>query len=157
MKTLTITDEVTIEAVAGSCRVCYLSMIDDEGLPYLVPMNYVWHDGVFYLHSGVEGTKVDILRKRPYVCLALHRGEELICQHPDVACSYSMVSTSIICRGKVQEMADFDDKQRCLDIFMSHYVERKFKYSAPAVQNVIIWRLVPEQISCKSFGNSAKK
>lgn len=157
MKTLTVTDRSRIVEVVSACKVCYVAMVDSEGLPYVVPMNYVWHEGIFYFHSGPEGTKSKIWQERPDVCIALHQGEKLVCQHPDMACSYSMLSTSVICRGRVEEVIGFDEKRECLDIFMKRYTNRQFQYGEPSVNHVRIWKLIPKQITCKSFGNSMKK
>lgn len=39
----------------------------DNGLTYVVPINYVYNDGVVYAHSG-PGKKIDMMRKNPSVC-----------------------------------------------------------------------------------------
>ena len=45
---------IQIEAVIGRCPYCMLGLVDKEGKPYVVPMNFAWEDGHVYLHSGRE-------------------------------------------------------------------------------------------------------
>ena len=55
-------------------------------------------------HSGPEGSKVEMVTKHPQVCITFCEGHELVYLHRQVACSYSMQSRSVICRGKVQDV-----------------------------------------------------
>lgn len=38
-----------------------------NGRPYVVPIGYVYHEGVIYAHSGL-GMKVEAMRQNPEVC-----------------------------------------------------------------------------------------
>ena len=46
-----------------------LSMIDEKGQPYGVPVNLVRAGDSFYFHCAREGKKTDCLRKNPQVCV----------------------------------------------------------------------------------------
>ncbi len=48
--------------------------IDDK--PYVVPITYVYQDGIVYGHTNV-GKKVEILRRNPNVCLEVDQVESL--------------------------------------------------------------------------------
>ena len=102
MKTIPITDPQELEAIIAKCPYCMVGMVDADGLPYVIPMNFAYADGKVYLHSGPEGGKLDLLRRQPEVCLTFCEGHELVYMHREVACSYSMKSRSIICRGRVR-------------------------------------------------------
>ena len=48
-----------------------VSMADDEGMPYGLPLSLVRTDEkTFYFHCAIEGKKLDILNKKPRVCLS---------------------------------------------------------------------------------------
>lgn len=48
-----------------------VSMSDEEGIPYGVPLSLVRTDeNTFYFHCAQEGKKLDILSKKPRVCLS---------------------------------------------------------------------------------------
>ena len=57
MKTFIIEDKQRIESIILHCDVCFVGIVDMEGNPYVVPMNFGYEDGIIYLHSGPEGTK----------------------------------------------------------------------------------------------------
>ena len=52
MKTIVHTDKEHIEAVIQKCDVCFVGMVDSDGFPYVIPMNFGYQDGVIYLHSA---------------------------------------------------------------------------------------------------------
>jgi nitroimidazol reductase NimA-like FMN-containing flavoprotein (pyridoxamine 5'-phosphate oxidase superfamily) len=152
MKTLLHTEKEIIESVIRQCDICFVGMAGAEGIPYVLPMNFGYHDGVVYLHSAREGGSIDILRQNPNVCIVFNTKSELVYQHPDVACSYRMRSKSVIAWGKVVFEEDFDRKTEALHIIMKQYSEQTFRYSDPAVNNVKIWRVAMDKVTCKEFG-----
>ena len=135
MKTITITDRRQIEDIIRKCPYCTVGMTDKEGNPYIVPMNFAWKNDTVYLHSGPEGSKV-----------------EMVYMHKQVACSYSMKSRSVICKGKVRFIEDMNEKRRILDMLMKQYTDNECSYAEPAVRNVKIWEVKVDEISCRSFG-----
>ena len=63
-----------------------------------------------------------------------------------------MRSKSVICFGKAVFEEDTEEKIKALNCIMKHYTKRDFSYSAPAVNNVKIWRVKPDKITCRYFG-----
>ena len=47
---------------------------------------------------------------------------------------------------------DFAEKERILNVIMRQYIDKEFKYSEPAVNNVKIWKVNIDTISAKEFG-----
>ena len=39
-----------------------------DNIPYVIPMSYVYSNGIIYLHSRGKGRKVEIASKNPKVC-----------------------------------------------------------------------------------------
>lgn len=152
MKTITITDLAQIEEIIRKCAYCTVGITDLEGNPYLVPMNFAYHEGTIYLHSGSEGGKIEMVKQHPQVCINFCEGHELVYMHKQVACSYSMKSRSVICRGKVRFIEDMEEKRQALDILMKQYTKNECGYAEPAVRSVMIWEIQVEEMSCKSFG-----
>lgn len=157
MKTLIHTDAETIDAVIAGCKVCYVGLADTDGTPYVLPMNFGYHAGVVYLHSAQQGRSISILERNPKICLTFSTDHELVFQHPEVACSYRMRSTSVIAWGRVEYEEDFARKAEALDRIMRQYSDKQFHYSDPAVRNVKIWKVKLEEVSCKEFGAPHKK
>jgi nitroimidazol reductase NimA-like FMN-containing flavoprotein (pyridoxamine 5'-phosphate oxidase superfamily) len=152
MRTITLEEQEQIEGIIKKCKVCYVGMSDNEGIPYVLPMNFGFHENVIYLHSAQEGKSISILKNNPIVCVTFCTEPELVWQNEEVACSYRVRSESIICNGKVVFEEDYDEKVKALDIIMQQYSEREFKYSEPSVKNVKIWKVEIEDISAREYG-----
>lgn len=152
MKTVVFEDKERIEEVISKSDICFVGMVDTENTPYVIPMNFGYQDGVIYLHSGPEGRAINILNRNNQVCITFSIDNELVFQHPKVACSYRMKAKSVICNGKVNFIEELDDKRKALDIIMRHYSGREFQYSEPAVKNVKIWEVPLDRVSAKEYG-----
>ena len=157
MKTITITDPAKIEEIIRKCPYCSVGITDLEGNPYVVPMNFAYQDGIIYLHSGPHGSKLKMLMHNPRVCITFCEGHELVYQHEKIACSYSMKSRSVMCRGDVRFIEDMEEKRQVLDCIMKQYTDNECGYADPSVLNVAIWEVKVEKMSCKSFGLRANE
>lgn len=151
MKTIQMTEQKEMEAVIQSCPYCMLGLIDDDGFPYVIPLNFAYADGVIYLHSGPNGTKQSLLARLPRVCVTFCQGHELVWMHPQMACSYSMKSKSVVCRGRVRPLEE-EEKRHALDLMMRHYTDQPCGYSAPAVRHVQVWAVQVDSMTGRSFG-----
>lgn len=152
MITVTIEERHLIEDIIAKNTICYVGMIDKEGLPYVIPMNFGYQDDIIYLHSAPEGSSIEALNINPNVCITFCTESTLTYQNKEVACSYRMKGASVICRGKVVFEENFQEKVKALDVIMKHYSGRSFTYSDPAVNNVRIWKVEIDSISTKVFG-----
>ena len=157
MKTVIIEDKQRIESIILHCDACFVGITDLEGNPYVVPMNVGYENGIIYLHSGPEGSKLEMLEHNNNVCITFSVGHKLVYQHEKVACSYSMRSESAMCRGQVELIEEIDEKRRALDIIMRHYTDSEFNYSDPAVRNVKVWQVRIDQMTGKVFGLRANE
>lgn len=152
MKTFAIDELEKIEEVLQACKVCYVGVAEEDGTPYVLPMNFGYADGIIYLHSAQEGRSIRAMEKNPKICVTFCTDPQLIRQHPDVACSYRMRAASVICEGVVEFEEDFAQKEEALRIIMKQYIDKHFEFSVPAVNNVKIWKLPLQTVSAKEFG-----
>ena len=120
MKTIAITDPAEIEDIIRKCPYCMVGITNLQGNPYVIPMNFAYRDGVIYLHSGPDGGKLEMVKQHPQVCITFCEGHELVYMHRQVACSYSMKSRSVMCRGNVRFIEEMDEKRNILDLVMRH-------------------------------------
>lgn len=147
LKKFTIEDKSEIEEIIAKAYVCYVSMVDLQGMPYVVPMNYGFKNNTFYLHSAPEGKKINIWKQNPSVCIALDVDGKLNIRNEEVACSYSMRFRSVMAYGKIEFVEDMQEKRDCLNIIMEQYTKRNdFKYNDPAVRNVAIMKVKCDKI-----------
>lgn len=156
MRTSFITDNNEINKIIEESDICFIGMLEEDGSPYVIPMNYALYEGDILLHSGPHGKHLNLLAKDNRVCATFCAGGKLMYQHPDVACSYSMQAKSVLCKGKIEFIEDMEEKEKLVRVFMSHYTSREFKFSEPAIRNVKMWRLRVESKTAKSFGQNFK-
>ncbi|MDD6347476.1 MAG: pyridoxamine 5'-phosphate oxidase family protein [Lachnospiraceae bacterium] len=74
-----ITDKEEMFDVIRHCDVCRLGLVGEDGLAYIVPLNFApeFEDGRvrLYFHSALEGLKMDLIKQNPRVSF------EMDCDH----------------------------------------------------------------------------
>jgi uncharacterized protein len=156
MRTSFISDIKEQERIISDCNFCFVGMTEKDGSPYVIPMNFGYTDNIIILHSALEGRHIDILEHNKRVCITFCPGGVLDYQHPDVACSYSMTSKSVLCKGEVEFIEDMEEKELLLMLMMKKYTDRDFKFSEPAVRNVKVWKVEVKEMTAKAFGQGFK-
>lgn len=157
MRTSFILDREEIDKIINERQICFVGFVDEDGGPYVIPMNFGYAEGKIILHSDPNGKHVALLEKDNRVCVTFcTENNRIFFQHKDVACSYSIESKSVLVKGKIEFVEDMNEKDRLMKLFMKHYTDREFKISEPAIRNVKIWLLEPEKITGKAFGQNFK-
>lgn len=68
-----VTDQILIEEMLKYFDVVHLGLNDEDGFPYVVPLNYGYEikdDKLYvYIHCAKKGHKVNLIQKDPRVCL----------------------------------------------------------------------------------------
>ncbi len=154
MRTLFIENQEEINKIIRSCKTCYLAM-SENSVPYVLPMNFALHGDHIILHSAQSGRMWETINKNPKVCINWTLGEDLAWQDEQVGCSYRVKSKSVIVEGEAEIIDDYDEKYRLLEIFMTQYSDREFKFGKPSVVNVGVLKVKIEKISAKEFGAKA--
>lgn len=152
MMTISIEERHVFEEIIRENKVCFVGIVDAQGMPYVIPMNFGYADDVIYLHSAHAGQSISALEKNPNVCITFCSEPTLTFQNEEVACSYRMKGSSVICRGKVSFEENFEEKVKILNILMKQYTDRDFTYSVPAINNVKVWKVPIDTVSTKIFG-----
>jgi len=95
-------DEREARAILEKGQYGVLSTVDASGVPYGVPLSYVYRDGEIYIHSAIEGRKVDNLTLTPTAQFSF-------CVVGATEVQPEMFSTryeSAIASGEVRELVD---------------------------------------------------
>ena len=79
MRTVSVEDKNRVEEIIKSCKICYVGMADSSGVPYVLPMNFGYKDGVIYLHSAQDGSSISILEENPNICITFCTDADLVC------------------------------------------------------------------------------
>jgi nitroimidazol reductase NimA-like FMN-containing flavoprotein (pyridoxamine 5'-phosphate oxidase superfamily) len=152
MKNRKISSRPEMEAIIRRCQSCCISMVDPEGKPYVIPMNFGFDGDYVYFHGSAKGKKVDVLKNQPDVCIAFSTDHELRYVDEEVACSWSMRYRSVLVHGKAEFVEAPEEKVRCLNIVMAHYSDRKFEFNDPSVKEVMAFKVKVDKMEGRIYG-----
>ena len=132
------------------CNVIRLAFNNGD-YPYILPLNFgfeVKNDKViFYLHSALEGTKVEIMRKDNRASFEMDTKHELQYYEEKGYCTMSY--ESVIGRGKIRILTE-DEKIYALKKLMGHYHKDENTYFNPAaISRTLVYSLEVEEMTAK--------
>ena len=114
--------------IIKKCDSCVLAL-NDEGFPYLIPMNFGMdiEDNQLYLyfHCAKEGRKLELIQKDNRASFEMDCEHKLILQEEEMECS--MGYASVIGQGTIEFVVE-EDKFDALKILMGQYRSRDFKF-----------------------------
>jgi len=152
MRSRTIAQNSGILEIIRSCPWCHIAMVDTEGRPYVIPMNFGFHDNMIYMHGAQLGKKISILRQNPDVCINFSTDQVLRYQNEEVACSWSMKYRRVLAYGQAEFISDPEEKIAALQIIMKHYSDKSFKFNPPSVREVSVWKIRVTKTEGRAFG-----
>ena len=128
-----------------------IASLDSNGYPQIIPMNFVYHDGVIYMHSHPFGEKLDNIRRNPNVGFEV---DEHICFlpsyyfHPTDASQADTLYISVVMKGKAEIVHDNEEKAIALNALMEKYqTEGRYETldsNMPSVHEVAIIKVIPK-------------
>ena len=119
--------------------------------PYIVPMNYGYtmEEGklTLYLHSGLKGKKLDMIRANPNVFV------EMDCDQVPfvgkVPCQYGLSYSSIMGRGTAHIVENVEEKKQAMSILMKTQTGKDFTFEDRLVSIVAVIRVDVEEYTAK--------
>jgi uncharacterized protein len=144
-----ITDPAEMAAILESAPVCRLALADGNE-PYVVPLCFGVGDGAIYIHSALEGKKIDILRRNPRCCVEVD-----ITHGPlpdDNPCSWEMQYRSVICTGTAWFVTEALEKQQALTCILAHYGGAEHTFSEKELGRVCVIRIDIGEMTGKKHG-----
>ncbi|MGO1371745.1 MAG: pyridoxamine 5'-phosphate oxidase family protein [Senegalia sp. (in: firmicutes)] len=127
-----------------------VSMIDEDGFPYGLPLSIVRDKNTLYFHSAKEGKKVDIFKDNPKVSIAFIGNvlvpenytkdelDEIIKDEKKIGLLISKVFTtqfeSAIARGNVKLIEDKEEQIKAMEIICKKYTPTKMDYFNAAIE-----------------------
>ena len=110
-----------------------VSMSDENGMPYSVPLSLVRADEkTFYFHCAMEGKKLDILAKNPNVCLsAVTKCKPLVGPKDG---SFTLEFKSAIAFGKAEIVSDENEKVEALRLICEKFLPQHMDAFTSAIE-----------------------
>ncbi len=141
-----IVDTNEIEEILNKSEVCRLAMVDGN-IPYIIPLNFGYKEGVIYFHSAKEGKKIDLMQQNPNVCFEVDNHTKF--KKAALACDWGIEYCSIIGWGKAEIIDDPKEKIQGLDIIMAQYSGRKFDFPEENINRTAVIKVSIEKMTGK--------
>lgn len=142
-----VTDRDEIIGIIQQGEICRLGFCND-GVPYIVPMNYGYSDGRLYFHSAKAGRKIELLEKNNRVCFEIEVDTKIV--QDERACSWQMKYRSVIGYGKLFAVDDPPKIRTGLSVIMNHYLEKEdWSFADESVDKVVLLQLEIDEMTGK--------
>ncbi len=104
-----------IAAVIERGSYAVLSLCGEEGMPYGVPLNYVFDDGCFYFHCGKRGHKLELIAENARASLTIVDRDTVIPSR------FATDFISVIAFGRVEVIEDDAEKYRSIRLLADRF------------------------------------
>ena len=147
---LQVTEPEQIRHILDTAKVLHLGLaVDNE--PYVVPMNYGYtmEDGklTLYLHSAVQGKKLDMIRANPKVFFSMDCDRMPF--EGRVPCQYGLAYSSVMGRGTAHIVEDVEEKKKAMSILMKTQTGKDFSFEDRLVSIVAVIRIDVAEYTAK--------
>jgi nitroimidazol reductase NimA-like FMN-containing flavoprotein (pyridoxamine 5'-phosphate oxidase superfamily) len=119
--------------------------------PYVVPLNFGYHSGVFYVHSKPNGRKLEMVSHNSKVAFSLLTDVEPL-HEENKAESCTMKYMSVMGEGHAALVTDTEEKIHALDIICHQYNLPTYDYGEKMMKAIAILKIIPGKMIGK-WGN----
>jgi uncharacterized protein len=136
-----------IDTILSRATICRIGLID-QGIPYIVPLNFGYKDNCLYFHSAPDGKKIELLKRNPTVCFEAE--DDLAIINTGIPCKWSMHYKSIIGQGAASFITEPDQKKEALSVIVDHYSPgTSYEFPEKNLNDIIIIKIEINQITGK--------
>lgn len=137
-----VTDKKIIEAILKEAVWCHIAMTDGDQ-PYIVPLNYGYHQNTLYIHCAPEGMKLDLIRKNPKVAFNV----TLDAKYLDG--KLTMRYRSVNGTGIASIIEDEEGKREALNYLTGHFGAEPHHHSAKSLRTIVMIKISIGSTACK--------
>lgn len=140
-------ETIEVAEILKKCNYGVLSTVGENGYAYGVPISYVYINGSIYVHSALEGNKLDNIKFNNNVSFCIIGDTMLL---PD---KFGTKYESVIAFGKAVEVSDTEKNEALLaflDKYSSQYIEKGKEYIKNASEKTKVIKISIEHITGKA-------
>ena len=133
-----------------------ISSIDENGYPQIIPMNFVFINGVIYMHSHIRGEKLDNIRRNQKVGFEVDKSLEFLPSYFSDPTDASLADTlyiSVVIKGNGSIVSDREEKTTALNGLIKKYQPEggyePIKPEMGVLNEVEVIKIVPESLRGK--------
>ena len=129
-----------------------LGTVGPDGWPYVVPLLYVWVDGLIYVHnSGARGHLRQNVEHEPRVCFEVDEPGDVF-PYGRFECDTALEYRSVIVFGTIRIVSDREEKARFCSELMRKYGDAAWGRPAefyPRLDEIAVYRIGVERMTGK--------
>ena len=151
-----LTEQRAIELIEGA-EYGVLSMTDEEGMPYAIPVNHVWDgESALYVHCAPEGKKLRAIAKNPHVCLCIVGDVNLL------PANFTTEYESVVIYGLARTGLDEDERMKALHLLINklspEHKQLGEKYTQASFHRTEIIKIEMQEFSgkCKKVNKAGR-
>ena len=136
-----------IDEIIRECQVCRLAFAMDN-MPYIVPVSFGYDHNSIYIHTAIEGKKINYIKSNNNVCFEFERNVKLNI-NPDNACRWTFHYESVIGFGTIYELNSMEQIRNGLNAIMRQYSGREWDFTEEILNKLKVWRIKINSITGK--------
>ena len=125
--------------VVDKCEYAVISMIDEEGAPYCLPITIVRDGEYIYIHTAKAGKKIEALKKNPSVCISCVGDTQMATD------KFTTEFESAIVRGIAEEVVEDEEKIHGLRILSQRHTPTNMHNFDEAIEKSLfrtgVWKI----------------
>lgn len=156
MTTRICQDEKKINSFLSGTQTGYLGL-STRDMPYIVPLNYVWHEGNIYFHGATIGRKMDMIQENANATFVVSENFGTIAN--PIPAETDTAFLSVMLFGKVEIVNDLAEATSTLQQLLNKYVPGYYKtrlsanhverYVSSLGSKTVVFKLVTSEITAK--------
>ena len=119
------------KALLASGKEGVLAVNGDDGYPYSVPVNYVYQDGVIYIHTAKRGYKVEAIQANPKVCFTAVISSKIIEE------TTTTKFESVIATGTAALLTDDEEKKKVMELIVQRLAPSNIEGGMVTVERLL--------------------
>lgn len=147
-----ITDPEAIREIMEKAEICRLGLVED-GEAYIVPVNYAFHNNTIYIHSAMQGRKIEIIKKNDKAVFEMESYANI--ETGPRPCDWTAKYRSVMGKGKISIEKNPEEKKIALDLIMKKYGwgTGELTYDDALLSRLCILKIQVESAIGKQSGN----
>src|SRR5208282_2033204 len=125
-------DWETIHAILDQAFVCHVGFIAD-GMPFVVPTNYVRVGDKLYLHGSTASRLMKTLGSGARFCLSVTLLDGIVCS--PTATGHSVNYRSVVVLGTAEKIESAEDKLEAMRKFVEYVIRGRWETVRPPSEN----------------------
>lgn len=121
-----------IMELLAKAEVGHIATVDGSGMPYVVPVHFVYDSEHIYFHGLSQGKKLDHIRSNPAVCFETYELLHIGLNEKNPCDSWTYYR-SVVATGKARILESREDKTRGLKLLNAKYIKGPVGEMPPAI------------------------